>query len=170
MAKLTAAQKEFVVTRLALFNSPTETARAVQEEFGVEIDRQQAAYYDPTASGAGPAEKWERLYHSTREEYLEEVSSHEASHKAFRVGQLQEMFFKAKRMGNLPLAAELLEQIAKEKGEKYTNKKALELSGEVDTGGVLVVPDSPDTDDWGEAARRQQGAARGNGDGAGSGG
>lgn len=170
MATLTERQKRFIVQELATYKGPTEVAERVQEEFGVEVYKQQVQYYDPTVGRQKPAEKWRAIFESTREAFKEEVGRHGIAIRSFRLQELEDLYRRAKRMGNFPLAAELLEQAAKELGEKYTNKKALALSGEVDTGGVLVVPDSPDTEDWGEVARRQQGAVRGNGKRNGSGG
>lgn len=52
MASLTQIQKRFLVQRLATFDSPSEAAEALYEEFGVRIERQQANNYDASKSYA----------------------------------------------------------------------------------------------------------------------
>jgi len=48
MATLTDAHKHFIVQALACWDSPTQVAEAVREEFGVDVPRGQVAQYDPT--------------------------------------------------------------------------------------------------------------------------
>lgn len=137
MATLTERQKRFVVMELATFETPTEVAESVQERFGVDVYRQQVQYYDPTVGQQKPAEKWCELFHEARERYIEDTARHGIAHKTFRLGKLQQMLQKALEMQNYPLAAELLEQAAKERGGKFTNKQLLEHSGR-DGGPVEI--------------------------------
>ena len=46
--KLTEAQKDYVIRRLAAYDTPTEIQRDLREKFGVEITRQAVETYDPT--------------------------------------------------------------------------------------------------------------------------
>lgn len=158
MAALTDAQRTFIVQRLACFGTPSEVAEAVKEEFGLDLPRQQVQYYDPTV-GEQPAEQWRAIFEETREKYVEEVGRHGIAHKAYRLDRLQEMEKRAVRMGNLGLAADLLEQAAKEVGEKFTNRHKLEHSGQVDTGGPLLVPAGVSPEDWERVAAETQGGA-----------
>lgn len=137
MATLTERQKRFVVMELACFETPTEVAESVQERFDVDVYRQQIQYYDPTVGKQKPAEKWRELFHEAREQYIEDTARHGIAHKTFRLGKLQQMLQKALEMQNYPLAAELLEQAAKERGGKFTNKQLLEHSGR-DGGPVEI--------------------------------
>lgn len=46
--QLTIEQKTFLVQALTRFETPMEVARALKEEFGIEITPQRAENYDPT--------------------------------------------------------------------------------------------------------------------------
>jgi hypothetical protein len=46
--KLTEPQKDYVIRRLAAYDTPTEIQRDLREKFGVEITRQAIETYDPT--------------------------------------------------------------------------------------------------------------------------
>ena len=48
MARLKKEVQIYIVRSLAAFNTPTETARLVQEEFKIEVTRQKCEAYDPT--------------------------------------------------------------------------------------------------------------------------
>jgi hypothetical protein len=132
MAVLTDEIKTFIVMSLACFDTPTEVAAAVGEKFGVKIDRFQAHAYDP-ACQKRPAKRWLDLHDATRKAFLKETAGVAAAHRAVRVRKLARMAEKAETRGNMVLAAQLLEQIAKEMGESYTNK--IKLAGP--TGGPV---------------------------------
>lgn len=108
-----------IVTRLACFESPSEVAEAVRERFGIEVPRQQVYGYDAAAAeqtGRRIAQHWRELFWETRRRYLSDMASVGVANKVYRLRRLDEMFRKAERMGNLRLAAALLEQAAKEVG------------------------------------------------------
>lgn len=128
MARLTQDVQIFIVQRLAAYKTPTEVCDLVKEEFGLELDRQQVQHYDPT-KGNPPAKKWCEIFEETRQAIKDGTADIAVTHKLIRVMELQEMYHKAKDMKNYKLAAELLEQIAKEMGESYTNRRLLEHSG-----------------------------------------
>ena len=46
--KLTEAQKDYVIRRLAAYDTPTEIARDLEDRFGIEVSRQSIEQYDPT--------------------------------------------------------------------------------------------------------------------------
>lgn len=139
MATLTKKQKRLLVTELATFSTPSEAAETVKDEFGVEVSRQQAAYYDPSA-GERPAERWRNLFRRTREEYLDRTSEVGIAHKVYRLERLQRLYRRAENDGDVELAASLLEQAAKEVGEQFTNRRLLEHSG---PGGEAIELDGP---------------------------
>lgn len=139
MATLTTSQKRLLVTELATFSTPSEAAETVQEEFGVEVSRQQAAYYDPS-TGKQPAERWRELFRRTRQEYLDQTSEVGIAHKVYRLERLQRLYRRAEADGDVELAASLLEQAAKEVGEQFTNRRLLEHSG---PGGDAIELDGP---------------------------
>lgn len=128
MPKLKDNVKQHIVTQLACYETPTDVANSVREEFGIEITRGQAHSYDPNSSrGHQLAQKWKDLFKVTREAFLEDTSAIPVANKAVRLKRLQRMADKAEQMRNYQLASQLLEQVAKECGGSYTNKR--ELSG-----------------------------------------
>lgn len=148
----TEAEKLFIVHRLACFDSPSQVSKAYAEAFpGLVLTPQHAELYDPTkATGKGLGEKLTAIFHETRKAFLEDTASVGVSHQAVRLRVLDRMAAKAESQGNLALAAQLLEQAAKEMGEAYTNKRRLEHS----------VPDELDDDQLAERASRLFDAAR----------
>lgn len=124
--KLTDEAKTFVVQALACFDTASEVAEAVRKEFGVEVAKQSVEAYDPTkVAGKQLAKRWKMLFETTREEFLNNTASIAISHRTVRLRALQRMAEKAERMKNYQLAAQLLEQAAKECGDAYTNKRQL---------------------------------------------
>lgn len=133
MASLTDTQKRFVVTELAQFQSPSEVVDSVKQEFGIDVSRQQVHHYDPTV-GRQPAEQWRELFKQTRRTYLQDTSKVAIAHRGFRLRRLMRLHDRAEDMGNLALAAELLEQAAKEAGGAFTNRNVFD----VDPKGALA--------------------------------
>lgn len=130
MAKLTDAHKAFIVNQLASFMTPTEVAVAVKEQFGVEIARDQVAKYHPEASET-PAKKWIALFEKARKRFLKDTSDIPISHRAFRLRELDDMRRRAKARGNYQMAAQLMEQAAKEQGDSFSNKQILHHKGKI---------------------------------------
>ena len=48
MATLSNEVKAFIVQALACFDTPSQVAAAVREEFGIEVTRQKCEAHDPT--------------------------------------------------------------------------------------------------------------------------
>lgn len=128
--------KTFIVQSLACFDTPSVVVDAVRKEFGATITRQSVEGYDPTKKAGGNlAEKWRLLFEETRRTFLEDTATIAISHRAVRLRALQRMAEKAETQGNMVLAANLLEQAAKEVGDSYTNRR--QISGP-DGGPVEV--------------------------------
>jgi hypothetical protein len=122
--------KAFIVQRLARFYGPAQVVKAVKEEFGLQVSRQRVHFYDPTTrAGQALHEDLKALFFETRETAKHDLDSIASFHKAIRLRRLDEMIGIAMDQRNLPLAAQLLEQAAKESGGAYTNKHQLEHSG-----------------------------------------
>lgn len=127
MARLKPEQKLFIVQRLACFDTPTMVAKAVREEYQVELSRQVVEGYDPTKyAGRNLAKKYKQVFEDTRGTFLEDTSGIAISHKAVRLRTLQRMAEKAETMGNMVLAKDLLEQAAKEAGDAYSNRRVVD--------------------------------------------
>ena len=126
MSTLSDDVKAFIVKELACFETPSAVAIAVKEQFGLQIDRRQVHNYDPEATKP-PAQRWREMHAATRKRFLEEIAEIPIANRSFRLKQLDRMARQAVGKGNLKLAAELLEQAAKECGDAYSNK--VRLSG-----------------------------------------
>jgi hypothetical protein len=130
MAKLTEPIKIAIVQALACFDTPTEVAKAVKEEFGLVITRQQVAGYDPTkATCKGMAKKLRAIFESTRAAFLEDITTIPIAQQAVRLRTLQKEMEKAKASGNSVLVLDVLERAAKEIGGAFTNRRELTGKG-----------------------------------------
>lgn len=137
-AKLTEEARAFVVEQLAAYSTPAEVVKMVRERFEFEITPQSIESYDPTKwAGRNLTERWRVHFEKARKAYLEDIESVPESYKAVRIKRLSAMASRAESKGNVVLAAQLLEQIAKECGDAFTNQRRTELTGK--NGGPLQV-------------------------------
>jgi len=121
--------KAFVVRALASFDTPSQVAEAVRQEYGVTITPQTVQAYDPTKyAGRNLAPKWQALFEKARKSFLEDASDIPIANRSARLRMLQRMAAKAETMGNMNMASRLLEQAAKEMGNAFTNKVDLTSS------------------------------------------
>jgi hypothetical protein len=118
--------KTRIVQSLACFDTPSQVAKAIKADFGVDISAQACEAYDPNkVAGQKLSERFRLLFAETRKAFLEDTSQIAISHRAVRLRALQRMSEKAENGGNMVLAASLLEQAAKEVGNAYTNRREL---------------------------------------------
>lgn len=123
MATLKDDEKLFIVHALACFDTPSQVAAQLKEEYGVVITRMQASAYDPTTIiGNRCAKKWAEIFHQVRKEFLADVSGIAIANKSYRLRVLDRMSKHAESKGNRVLTASLIEQAAKEMGEFHVNK------------------------------------------------
>jgi hypothetical protein len=135
--------KTFIVQQLACFDPPSAVVRAVKEEFDLAVSPQQVEAYDPTKrAGRNLSEGYRRIFEATRAEFLADTARIGISHRAVRLRTLQRLAERAEKSGNLPLVASLLEQVAREVGDAFTNKRQTEVSGKdgqpLLAGGIAV--------------------------------
>jgi hypothetical protein len=136
MAQLDDRIRGHLVQALACFDTPTQVAGAVKEEFGLTLTRQQVQAYDPTKhAGRTLAKKWRALFDETRKKFLEEAAQIPIAQQSYRLRKLQQLADLAINRNNAPLAAQLLEQAAKEVGGAFTNRRELGGPG----GGPIPV-------------------------------
>ena len=151
MAKLQEPIKLYIVQSLACFDTISRVAKAVREEFGVEVSPQQCERYDPTKqAGSSLSKKYREIFERTREEFLKDTSRIGVAHRAVRLRKLDHAIGIAEQRGNIPLMAQLLEQAAKEAGDAFTNRHRLEHTGK--EGGPITAI-STVTNDPQEAAK-----------------
>lgn len=126
MAQLNDDIRRFIVQALACYDTPTQVANDVKEEFGLTLTRQQVAGYDYTkATCKGLAKKWRDLFDATRVRFLDEAAEIPIAKQSFRLRALQTLYNRAVTSKNVVLAAQLLEQAAKEIGGAMTNRREL---------------------------------------------
>jgi hypothetical protein len=128
VAELTHAQKETIIVLLAEFRSPSIVVAHMREEHGLELSIQQIVKYDPTRPSYDSGESWRAIFNVAREAYLRDISKVPIAHQAYRLNVLQEALGAAKKARNWKLAAELLEQAAKEVGGALTNSRDVNIS------------------------------------------
>ncbi|WP_337846804.1 DUF2280 domain-containing protein [Sphingomonas sp.] len=143
MAKLNEEEKAFLVCQFACFLTSTQACRAFEQQFGRRIETRDADRYK-VDGWAGrrkekvePMKKWRPLFEETRKAFLENAAAIPIANATYRLAQLQSMFESAMGVNaanarpNIPLAAQLLEQAAKESGGSFTNKREHEHKGKV---------------------------------------
>ncbi|HCJ7417831.1 TPA: DUF2280 domain-containing protein [Enterobacter hormaechei subsp. xiangfangensis] len=136
MAALSTEVKAFIVQSLACYETPAKVIELVKENFKVTVTRQQVSAYDPAnAMAKSLSQKWVDLFNATRARFQTEISDIPIANKAYRLRALDRMMNNAEKMRNIALAAEIIEQAAKECGDAYTNKHKFEHSGP--NGGAI---------------------------------
>ncbi|HAV3169950.1 DUF2280 domain-containing protein [Acinetobacter baumannii] len=134
MARLNKRVKLYIVRSLATYETPSETARGVQEEFGIEVTKQQCEAYDPTKkTGKDLSEEFKAEFYRVRKEMNDNLSSIPIANIAYRLMRLQKFIDLAQFKENPVIVPSLMEQAAKEVGGLYTNRKEITGAG----GGPL---------------------------------
>lgn len=129
MATLNNEVKAFIVQALACFDTPSQVAESVKQEFGLVVTRQSVEAYDPTKRASrNLATRWVTLFEDTRKRFREDSAEIPIANRSYRLRMLDRMATRAEGMKNMALAAQLLEQAAKESGGAYTNKQQVDLS------------------------------------------
>lgn len=124
MPTLSDNHKRFIVQALACWDTPSQVAEAVRDEFGLSVPRTQVAQYDPTkVAGQKLAKKWAELFDATRKRFREEVAEIPIADQAFRLRALGKIYERHLSRGNVVGAAAVLEQAAKEAGGAFTNRR-----------------------------------------------
>lgn len=119
--------KRFIVKLLAVYESPSEVIEQVKEKFELTVTKQQLQHYDPTTvMGQDLSKELTELFKNTRTEF-DEADPVPLSKQNARLKKLSKYVDKFENMNNFGKAAEILEQIAKEKGGAFTNRR--EISG-----------------------------------------
>lgn len=133
MAALPENIKLRIVQALACFDTPSQAAKAIKAEFGLDVSPQQCEAYDPhKRTGNRLSEKYRQIFAETRKTFLEDTSLIGVSHRAVRLRTLQRLIDKAESQGNIGLVSQLLEQVAKETGDAYTNRQKVSVNATVE--------------------------------------
>ena len=136
--KLTNQQKEYVVTRLAGYDSPSAVARGLREDFGVTISKGAIACYDPTRNLRCP-ERWRDLFYAARRAILDGKAGCAAADKMVRVRLRERMALDAMEQENFALANSILDSIARELGDTVLHQLRLRNLSDFDRARTLAV-------------------------------
>lgn len=147
MPTLNDEHRRHILEGLACFDTPSTVRDSVKEEFGLELALNQITYYDPgTRAGRGLAARWKEYFAECRKAFVEETATIPIALRAFRLRELEYMLRKAMKRENFVLAAQLLEQAAKEVGGIYSNYRVIDgrlrhwhsalSSEEIDAAGI----------------------------------
>lgn len=132
MAVLKKEVKLFIVRSLAVFNTPTETAELVHQDYGVVVTKQQCEKYDPTKrSGENLSAELRAEFEATRKAFLDAPQNIPIANLSVRLQRLEKQYEKHGK--NRVAALAILKQAAEDIGGKYTNKTELTGAG----GGPL---------------------------------
>lgn len=126
--------KTFIVQQLAMYDSPSDVARAVKEEFGLDVTRQRVHAYDPTkCAGAGVAAELKAIFEATRKVFLEETATIGIANKAYRLRKLTRIIERTEAAANPNpvLIMQALEMAAKEAGGQFTNRTHVDARHDV---------------------------------------
>jgi hypothetical protein len=119
-SKLTDAQREYVVERLAVFESPTAITRTLQQEFGVRISHQAIRRYDPTRSTGCP-ERWKLLFAATRQKFIEGKAGRGAANAILRTRKRERMMLRAVET----IADRIIKSTAEYEGDAFAAPRPL---------------------------------------------
>lgn len=126
---LTNEVKQFIVREHARFRRPKHIVEAVKEVFGVEVSYLQVLRYNPENAVAVMSEKLREYFREERAKYVQQLEEVPAYHQRYRLDTLLRLAHKAEDEGNKALAAQIFEQIAKEVGGFYSNKRQVDIGG-----------------------------------------
>ena len=132
MAALAENVKLRIVQALACFDTPSQVAKEIKAEFGLVVSPQQCELYDPNKrAGQKLSERYRQIFAETRKTFLEDTSLIGVSHRAVRLRTLQRLIETAEKQGNIGMVSQLLEQVAKETGDAYTNRQKVLVNATV---------------------------------------
>jgi hypothetical protein len=130
VAELAEADKERIVVLLGRFKRPVDVVQIMLEEHGVEVTHDQVTRYNPQhAAFRADRDKWEPIFNAAREAYVTDIKAVVVANQSFRLNELHDLYKRAKSGKNYKLAADLLEQIARETGGALTNQRELTVNG-----------------------------------------
>lgn len=114
--KLTNELKEYVVQRLAAYDSAGAIMRSLREDFGITMTRASIERYDPTRSPRCP-QRWRELFFATRQAILDGKAARGAASAAVRLRWREDMVQQALEAKDYAVADRILNSIAREVGD-----------------------------------------------------
>jgi hypothetical protein len=139
MPVLNEEQKAYIVQALACYNTPSEVAVLVKEEYGLDIERGHVRAYNPLQTST--AQKWRDLFDATREAFLANQAAIGIAQQVYRLKVLDDVMHKALTRRNFPMVLQCLEQGAKDSGGAFTNQRQISGSLTIGIDGILAATD-----------------------------
>lgn len=127
MAALTNIQKVALVEALAGFMRPADVTVYMREEHEVELTIAQVVKYDPSKPSYTAGDDLRAIFEAARKNCIENIQATPIANQGYRLTMLQSLLDKAVKDNKPSLAAELLEQAAKEVGGILTNERNVKL-------------------------------------------
>lgn len=140
MAKLAENVKDFIVRELASYSTPSQVVELVKQNFGLTVTRQQVFEYDPTTTRNAVGKKRRALFEKARKAFLENVNDIPIASRAVRLKKLNRLVETAEDKGAMNLAAQLIEQAAKEVGDVFTNRTKADVNLNVHENWLAKLP------------------------------
>jgi hypothetical protein len=122
VCKLTDQQKEYVVRRLAAYDSPTAIARDLKREFGVTIGHQSVGRYNPEL-GSRLDQRWKDLFAHVRAAHLAATAGIGVTGKAADIRARERLAHAAWDAGRFKDASDILDAIAKDIGDPFNDER-----------------------------------------------
>lgn len=150
MAVLKKEIKLFIVRSLARFNTPTETAELVNQDYGVQVTKQQCEKYDPTKrAGENLSSELKAEFDIARKDFLDTPQNIPIANLSVRLQRLENQYQKHGK--NRVAALSILKQAAEDIGGKYTNRQ--EITGK-DGKPIETINQNVPTDSYLKARER----------------
>jgi hypothetical protein len=131
MPVLSNEQKAYIISAFARFDGVAEVCRSFKDEYGLDLPKPHALAYNPGGTKYRGAPKWHDLFERERKSFLANVNSIGIANKTVRMQRLERLCVIAMERKNVKLAAELMEQAAKEMGEIFTNRREVKSESKV---------------------------------------
>jgi hypothetical protein len=125
------AVKEFIVEKLAQFQSHKQVVAAVEAQFGITLHGLTIIKYDPQHRHCALGKRLRTLYDETRKAWVEGVKEVAISHQAQRLRLIDRVVEKATTSKDYAAALKGLELAAKEMGGVLEGKSIVEHRGGV---------------------------------------
>ena len=128
--------KRYIVQRLARHETPSQVARAVKEDFQLELSRQRVEYYDPTSrAGAALDPSLKALFEETRAAFLKDLDAIPIANKAVQLRALDRALTVAEERKQLPLIVSIV-QAAADLAGTVTKKVQVEHKGGIEVSSA----------------------------------
>jgi hypothetical protein len=127
VSRLPQAVKRRIVEHLACYQSATEVADLILEEFELPITPRHVRAYDPNSFQYAAGPKWTEYYQAARRHFQHDIADIPIANRAYRLRKIAEVHQSAVRGNNPELALKSLEQAAKEVGNIFSSESKLGL-------------------------------------------